>query len=173
MTFWTFVAIGLLGVVSLRWLAKRRIVYRGVPLPGLRRFVSSLLARADGGFFIADRESGPGFLQLALRQYRAGQCSVEFGLPDVDWSRNEFDAVVAALEKESFAPGVEPGEGSVSRFVRVLVAGPEARVIERSMSLLDLVARSLGWNEETTFRVRFGGSLALGRALERARSRGA
>ena len=41
------------------------------------------------------------------------------------------------------------------------------------MELLELVTGELGWAHENTFRVRFGGSLAVGRTLERVGARGA
>ena len=171
MFFWIVVALILGGVAFVLWFGKRPVIYRRILLSGLRRFVASLPAQmSPGGFFIADRESGPGFLQVALREYGHVECTLEFGLPQVDWSADRFPAIVAALQTARFDPIVEPAEGSVSRFLRVLIRGPEPHVIQRSMQLLQLVARELGW--ETTFRVRFGGSLAVGRTRESVGARG-
>jgi len=128
---------------------------------------------APGGFFIADRETGPGFLQLALRDYGHMQCTLEFGLPETDWSAERFDAVVAGLKSARFEPTVDHGRGSVSRFLRVVIAGPEPHVIQRADQLLALAARDLGWSEGVRFRVKFGGAIVAGRALERLRARGA
>jgi hypothetical protein len=136
--------------------------------------VASLPAQmAPGGFFIADRESGPGFLQLALRDYGHMRCTLEFGLPELDWSSERFPVIKESLKRAHFDPAVELGQGAVRRFLRVLIAGPEPQVIERAEQLLNLVASELGWSQTTTFRVRFGGSLAPGRTLERVRARGA
>ena len=173
MSIWIVVALVLLAAVFLRWLGKRPATYKRIPLSGLSRFVASLPAQmAPGGFFIADRERGSGFLQVALREYGHLRCTLEFGLPELDWSAHRFSEVVASLQRAHFEPVVEPGRGGVSRFMRVLIAGPEAHVVERTMQLLQLVARELGW-EQSTYRVRFGGSLALGRPLEKVRARGA
>ncbi len=171
---WIVVALIAGAVALLLWLGKRPVTYRGVAVSGLRRFVSSLPAQmAPGGFFIADRESGPGFLQLALREYGHMRCTLEFGLPEVEWSAERFATVEASLKTAHFAPVIEQGQGTVSRFLRVIVAGPEPHVIERAEQLLALVATELGWGPATTFRVRFGGSIAPGRTLERLRARGA
>jgi hypothetical protein len=171
---WIVVAVIVGAVVFLLWFGKRPVTYRRVSLSGLHRFVSSLPAQmAPGGFFIADRESGPGFLQLALREYGHMRCTLEFGLPEVDWSAERFATVAESLRTAHFEPVIEPGRGTVSRFLRVMVAGPEPHVIERAEQLLALVARELGWGPATTFRVRFGGSIAPGRTLERLRARGA
>lgn len=169
MTFWVAALIVIsVMVVFFFWFGKRPVIYRRIALPDLRRFVASLPAQMEpGGFFIADRESGPGFLQLALREYGHMQCTLEFGLPEVNWSTSRFDEVVAGAKAAHFDVTVEPGRGAVSRFLRVAIAGPEPHVIERSEQLLALVARSLGWDQGTTYRVRFGGSLDPGRSRER------
>ena len=174
MTFWIVVAVIIGAVTLFLWLGKRPVIHRRIPLSGLRRFIASLPAQmAPGGFFIADRESGPGFLQLALREYGHMRCTLEFGLPELDWSTEPFSVVEASLRAAHFEPSVEPGSGAVSRFLRVLIVGPEPHVIERADQLLAQVAQDLGWAPDTTFRVRFGGSLAPGRTLERLRARGA
>jgi len=174
MTTWIVLALIIGAVALFLWLGKRPVTHRRVPLANLRRFVASLPAQmAPGGFFIADREAGPGFLQLALQDYGHMRCAVEFGLPDVDWSADHFEAVVASLKTAHFEPTVEEGRGAVSRFLRVVISGPEEHVIERADQLLGLVARHLGWDSGSTFRIRFGGSFAPGRTLERLRARGA
>ena len=174
MSIWIVVAV-IVGALAFAFLlGSRPLIHRRIPLSGLRRFVASLPAQmAPGGFFIADRESGPGFLQLALREYSHRRCTLEFGLPELDWSAEHFGTVEASLTAAHFEPVVEPGRGAVSRFMRVLIAGPEAQVIERSQELFALVARDMGWDPATTFRVRFGGTLAYGRTFERLRARGA
>ena len=174
MTFWIVLAVIIGAIAFFLWFGKRPVIYRRVPVSGLRRFIASLPAQmAPGGLFIADRESGPGFLQLALREYGHMRCALEFGLPEVDWSTARFSVVEASLRAAHFGPSVEPGSDTVSRFLRVLIAGPEPHVIERADQLLALVAQDLGWGPDPTFRVRFGGSLAPGRTLERLRARGA
>lgn len=173
MAVWIIGAV-VVAAVALWWFGKQPVTHRRIPLAGLRRFVASLPAQmAPGGFFIADRESGPGFLQLALRDYGHMRCTLEFGLPELDWSKERFAAVTTALKAAHYDPVVEPGRGAVSRFLRVIIAGPEENVIARGDQLLSLVSRELGWEPGGTFRVRFGGSIEPGRALERFGARGA
>lgn len=174
MTFLIVLLVIIGALASFWWWGRRPVIYRRVPLSSLRQFVASLTAQmAPGGFFIADRESGPGFLQLALRDYGHLQCTLEFGLPEVEWSAKALPRVEASLKAAHFETAVEPGRGAVPRFLRVLIAGPEPSVIERSEQLLGMVVRDLGWGPDTTFRVHFGGSLAPGRALKRVRAHGA
>ena len=102
MTFWIVLVI--IGAVAvLWWFGKQPVKHRRIPLSGLRRFVASLPAQmAPGGFFIADREAGPGFLQLALREYGHVQCTLEFGLPEVEWSTEFFPVIEASLRAAHF-----------------------------------------------------------------------
>jgi len=161
-SLWILVALVL--VVRLVWWPARPRLYREVPLPGLRRFVTGLLAQmASGGFFIADRRDGPGFLPLALREVRGEIYVVEFGLPESNWSASEFESARAAFAIAGFEPTVETGVGPVSRFLRVEMEGSQPAVTERVMALLELAVRQLNWREESTFDVRFGGPLDLAR----------
>ena len=174
MTLWIALTVTVVAVFLVRYLLKLPFIHRRIALAELRRFVATLpMTRDPGGFFIANREHAPGFLQVALREYRDFRCTLEFGLPEVDWSAHRFPDVVASLQASHFAPTVEVGSGAVSRFLRVVLAGSEDRVIERCMELLVQVATELGWPPETTFRVQLGGPIAVGRAAERVRARGA
>jgi hypothetical protein len=164
-------------LATLLWWGMRPRVHRNVPLAGLRRFVESLMVQmAPGGFFVAQRVSGDGFLQLALRSVRGERYTLEFGLPDVAWSAGGFDSLHTALAREAFAPAVEGGAGQVARFMRVVLDGSASDVAERAVALFRLAARSLQWPDETAFNVHFGGSLDVTRIrahLARAKKRGA
>lgn len=72
---------------------------RGVLLADLKRYVESfLLQLAAGSVLLMERESKPGFLQLAILERRDQRLGVEFGLPDADWSHDQFDLVHELLE---------------------------------------------------------------------------
>ena len=174
------VLVGLLALVllgGLLWWGKRPRIYRNVPISGLRRFVWSLLAQmGPGGFFLAERQGGAGFLQLAVRSAARDAQAVEFGLPEIEWSAAHFAAARAALARHQFAITVEPGTGGVSQFMRVAISGRTDDVIGRVMTLFEVVADALGWDASSTFTVRFGGPLDLPRIraqLAAARGRGA
>jgi hypothetical protein len=164
--------LGLLPVVL--WLGRRPLIHRRVTLADLRRFARTLAAwHAPGSFFIAERESGPGFLQLALRDAHGDVRVMEYGLPDVAWSAAQFADVQAALA--DLDPTVEGGTGTVSRFLRVVMTGDEDQVVQQAVDLFARVAATFGWEAQTTFRVRIQGPRAQG-ALHRAlagRARGA
>ena len=164
-------------VAALLWWGKRPRIYRNVPLAGLRRFISSLLAQmGTGGFFVAERQSGAGFLQLALRSASPDSYAVEFGLPEIDWSASRFGTVEAALARHQFDVKVERGTGEVSQFMRVSITGRSEEVIDRVMALFEVVAAALGWDPSSTFTVRFGGPLDIPRIraqLAAATGRGA
>jgi hypothetical protein len=175
--------LALFGIVALAlvaaalWYGMRPRVYRNISLKELRRFVSSLLAQmAPGGFFVAERQGGAGFLQLALRTATPDFYTVEFGLPEIDWSAPHFEAVRAALERNAFEDTIEEGAGEVSRFMRVVITGTAEQVGDRAVTLFKSVAESMGWGTSSTFAVRFGGPLDLPRIraqLAAARGRGA
>src|SRR2546430_5982863 len=89
LVLFSFIVVALLAGLS--WWGKRPRIYRNVPLNGLRRFIWSLLAQmASGGFLVADRRGGAGFLQLALRSPSDDSYAIEFGLPEIDWSAPHF-----------------------------------------------------------------------------------
>ncbi|SRR6266550_1348080 len=157
-----FTAVALLA--GLWWWGKRPRIYRNVPLSGLRRFVWSLLAQmAPGGFLVADRRGGAGFLQLALRSASVDSYAVEFGLPEIDWSAPHFEAVRAALARQHFEVALEQGSGEVSHFMRVTITGRSEEVIGGVSKLFEVVADTLGWGTSPTFTVRFGGPLDVPR----------
>jgi hypothetical protein len=151
-------ALGLI-VLLLRWGSQPKI-HRRIPLADLRRFVTSLPAQmSDGSAFIADRQGGEGFLQLALRGFKEGVLTVEFGLPNVPWSATRFGSVVDHLRQAGFAPALDAGAGAVATFLRVTLSGPTSETSDRVMQLFSLVANSLGWGDAPTFDVRIQGSL--------------
>jgi len=156
------VVLGALGALW-RWGTRAR-VYRKVPLQGLRRYVWSLLAQmGPGGFLVAERREGAGFLQLAMRSAASETFTVEFGLPEIAWSVGAFDTVGASIRAQSFEASFEPGTGQVSRFMRVPLTGSSEEVIDRALALFQLVATGLDWGASPTFNVHFGGPLDLPR----------
>jgi hypothetical protein len=147
--------------VALLWLrGAQPYAHRHVPLSGFPRLLDAFLGKLDtGGVLIADRESGEGFLQLAIGNWNAQWHEVEFGLPDVGWSTHYFEATVSALANAGFTPAVEPGSGQVSRFLRVRITGPAPLLRERLSQLLVVAATALSWSPGDLFTVRLKGPL--------------
>jgi hypothetical protein len=146
-----------------RW-GTRSVIHRNVPINGLRSYVESLLAQmGPGGYLIAKRRNGDGFLQLAMRGVTPDTYSVEFGLPEIDWSASDFEAVRQSITAQGFEATVELRSGRVSRFMRVVVAGSRETVIDQSLALFELVAAGLRWTDAPTFDVQFGGPLDFAR----------
>src|SRR6266568_870753 len=78
--------------------AGQPLAYRHLLLEEVERFLELFLHQAGvGSVFVLTRESGPGFLQLALISRRGDNEQLEFGLPDADWCAHRFDAVREAL----------------------------------------------------------------------------
>src|SRR5690242_8557277 len=100
--FWALgavVVVVMLGAYAWR-AAHRPLPYRHLLLPQVERFLDVFLHQGgDGSVLMLSRESGAGFLQLALISRRGDKERLEFGLPDVDWSADHFDAVREALER--------------------------------------------------------------------------
>jgi len=173
-----FLGVAALALVAAAWwFGTRPRVYRNIPLNGLRRFVSSLLSQmAPGGFFVANRQGGAGFLQLALRTTTPQSYTVEFGLPEIDWSAPHFESVRSAVERDAFEHTIEQGTGDVSRFMRIVITGTAEQVGDRALTLFKIVADTLGWDASSSFTVRFGGTLDVPRIrahLASTRGRGA
>jgi hypothetical protein len=59
-----------------------------------------------------ERESKPGFLQLAILERRDQRLGVEFGLPDADWSHDQFELVHDAMDSAGYGSEVETNEGN-------------------------------------------------------------
>lgn len=155
------VAAAFVVIVAFWQWGKRPAYKRGVPLDGLQVSIDSFLVQmSPGSVLTAEREGGPGFLQLSLSSATAEWQSVEFGLPRTDWSTDAFEIVAARLQASGFAVEVEPVPfGKVPVFLRVSLAGPTIELGSRADQLLRLVAEALEWPRTTRFAIHASGGL--------------
>jgi hypothetical protein len=147
------VLVALLGGRWLWWNGKQPIRYRTRLEEILARHVPNLLREAPfSEFFIAQRANGPGFLQLAVTEANGDWRTVQFGLPDADWAREDFDAVDRVLRASSFIPTIETGTSDrVPRFLRLSLTGPIDALVPQVEKVLSLVARTLKWDPATEY----------------------
>ena len=64
---------------------------------------------------LMERENAAGLLQLKLRSADANDVTVEIGMPEVDWSMDEFDGIEVQLGDAGFATRIGGGE-AVARY---------------------------------------------------------
>lgn len=129
----------------LRWLDEP-IAYRGLLLTDIRRYVESfLLQLGPGSVLVLERETKPGFLQLAITERRDQWRRVEFGLPDDEWSTRVFDPVHTALASAGYDTHVETNDGNrrIPRFLRVHVEGNYHDLTLTLMQVLAIAANKL------------------------------
>jgi len=127
---WLWLIVGIIlfagvVVVLLRW-ANQPIAYRGLLLADSERFLHDFLLQfSTGSVCFFDRESGPGFLQLAIGERHGEQLEVEFGVPDAEWSREQFNSVHAAMDNAGHRNHVQTnlGNNDIPRFLRVYIQG--------------------------------------------------
>ena len=133
--------------------------HAGVRADEIRRFVSGLAVQmAPGSTMIAERTSSPGFLQFALLSGQKNWAEIEFGIPDIDWSANNFVTVSERLHKAGFHPAIEQGTGNVSRFLRVRIAGAPSDVAAKGQEIATVAIDALAWHDPT-FTVRLEGGI--------------
>lgn len=144
------------------WLNKP-IAYRGLPLTDLTRFVETfLLQLAPGSVFLLERETKPGFLQLAMIDRRDQWRTIEFGLPDDEWSHNQFDLVHAAMQSAGYSTEVETNEGNkqIPRFLRVYVEGNTDELTIVLLQLLETAANKLEFGVQDRYTLQMLGETA-------------
>lgn len=162
---WIWFIIGfilLLGVavVFLRW-AGKPIPYRGLELSNTEKFLNSFLQQLDtGSVFVLERESGAGFLQLAIREHKGDRLVVEFGIPDAEWSREHFDSLQAVMRNAGYSNQIESNasNNAVPRFLRVLIKGSRNELTAASLLVLQLAAKELEFKTDERYTLRMSGS---------------
>jgi len=127
-----------------------------VTLETMPGWVNQMLRRnASGSFLIFDANGREGFLQIALNAREGGWRRVEFGLPDTDWSHENFALAVLTLGADAAECIVEedPRNTLVPRFLTVILEGDSANVGARTAALLRSAAQTLGFPAGQTFTV--------------------
>ena len=160
MPFWVWLVSGIGALVVLARLLRRPIYRRHRTLNDVTKLVDSFLRGMDtGAVWIAEREAGPGFLQLALVANQTLQQAIELGLPDVDWSASRFDAVIAAVRTAGFSSELEAsGTDPIPRFLRVRCTGHRPQLTQDAVRMLAVVAQALDWDAYETYTVHWGGT---------------
>jgi hypothetical protein len=165
LSIWLIVGIALMAIVviGLLYWANQPIAYRGLLLTDSQRFLESfILQSGTGSVFLLERQSSPGFLQLAIGEQQGPKLEVEFGLPDAEWSRKHFDLVHAATKNAGYSNRIEtnPGNKDIPRFLRVYVAGNRGDLILGSLQILQLAADKLGFNKDDRYTLRMSGAMS-------------
>jgi hypothetical protein len=160
MPFWVWVLLGIGALVGLRRLLNRPIYRRHRTLDDVTKLVDSFLRGMDtGAVWVAEREAGPGFLQLAIVANQTLKQTVELGLPDVDWSESRFETVLEAVQTAGFAVQLETSNTDpIPRFLRVRCRGRGPQLTQDALHLLAVVAKGLGWGTAETYTVHWKGS---------------
>jgi hypothetical protein len=136
------------------------IPYRGLLLTDIRRLLEGFLHQlGPGSVILLERETKPGFLQLAISERSDQWLRVEFGLPDADWSHNQFDQVHDAMESAGYSIEVETNEGNeqIPRFLRVYVEGNRDDLTITLLELLETAANKLGFEVEDRYTLQASG----------------
>src|SRR5438094_7415483 len=137
--------------------AGQPLAYRHLLLREVERFLEGFLHQAGvGSVFVLTRESGPGFLQLALISRNRDKEQIEFGLPDADWCAHRFDAVREALEGDAFFFHVQEDSrnAAVPRFLRVRMQGNRQELVPTLMHVLSLAAQQLEFDAQDRYTLR-------------------
>ncbi|HEX8242685.1 MAG TPA: hypothetical protein VF541_04305 [Longimicrobium sp.] len=148
-------------VLVTRELRRARRARSRVTVDQLSRWVNSMLLRcAPGATLLAAANGGPKFLQLAVTGREDEWRRVEFGLPDAEWSHENFALAALSLEEGAAAASVEhaPENAHVPRFLRITLEGERAEVTERASELLRRAAAVLELAPEQTYTVSVQGS---------------
>lgn len=100
-----------------------------------------------GSVMLMERENAAGLLQLKLRSADANDVTVEIGMPEVDWSMDEFDGIEVQLGDAGFATRIGGGRGcsTVRRFLRASTSGEKGAVVSSVTRGIGVVGASLGW----------------------------
>jgi hypothetical protein len=159
MPFWGFILLGIAASAILVWWGMRPVYYHHRTLANVPKLVDSFLSEmSTGAVWFAEREGGPGFLQLRLASNQLHEQVVEFWLPDVEWARGSFDSAMRTFTDSGFTPTLEaPASGQATRFLRVRCAEPRPRILETSLNLLAIAATGLGWEPSQTYTVHWEG----------------
>ena len=110
---------------------------------------------APGSVLVAEPNARDGFLQFALTESRNQWRTVEFGLPDTDWSRGSFADVQDTLAAAGLRCTIDhaDADGPVRRFLRARVGGDGAEVLKILATLCPRLAAAMGYPENQTYRI--------------------
>jgi hypothetical protein len=144
-----------------RWPSKP-VAYRGLLLTDLKKFVEGfLLQLGPGSVFLLERETKPGFLQFAIAERRDRWLKVEYGLPDDEWSRRQFDLVQATMANAGYDTNVETDDENkqIPRFLRVYFEGNRDDLTLTLLQVLEVAANKLEFGIEDRYTLQMLGEI--------------
>ena len=144
-----------------RWPSKP-ISYSGLLLTDLKQFVEGfLLQLRPGSVFLLERETKTGFLQFAIAERHDQWLKVEYGLPDDEWSRRQFDLVHAAMANAGYDANVETDDENkqIPRFLRVYVEGNRGDLTLTLLQVLEMAANKLEFGIEDRYTLQMLGEI--------------
>ncbi len=143
----------------LRWPSKP-VAYRGLLLTDLKQFVDGFLLQfGPGSVLLLERETKPGFLQFAIAERRDQWLKDEYGLPDDEWSRRQFDLVQVTMANAGYDTNVERDDENkqIPRFLRVYVEGNRDDLTLTLLQLLEMAANKLEFGIEDRYTLQMWG----------------
>jgi len=147
-------AVGLYQWIRLQQLRRR------ASITDLTAWVGTLLRSfAPGSVLIAEPNGKDGFLQFALTHRNQEWRTLEFGLPETDWSLAAMAEIQVLLDSEGISWKIEVAqpEQTIRCFLRAEFDGERAHVLQRVSSLVPRIAAAMGHSELQTYQVRLLG----------------
>lgn len=161
-------------VVLYQWVRWDRL-RRHAPATSIAAWIGTLLRDfAPGAVLIAEPNGKDGFIQFALTQRRKEWRTLEFGLPETEWSRPVMGDIQALLDSAgvSWTYADLVGVQATPRFLRAEFVGERTDILHRMSNLVPHLAVAMGYSVHQTYRIRLLGSEApeyrreLGEKLE-------
>lgn len=155
---WIAITIALIGAITGWWIRARYT--RGVSAINVERYVEEFAGySAPGGVLEVRHEQREQLLQFAKRDESQGLGLLEFGFPDMQWSRNYFPEILKRVEAAGFSCIVEEGPlgAPVRRFLSVIYGANADDIAKRTRELLAICGNVMEFGPSDTFKVRFRG----------------
>jgi hypothetical protein len=167
---WIAITIALL-VAIIGWSIRARYT-RGVRAESVGRYVEEFAEySAPAGVLEVQRERSEQLLQFAKRDESQGLGLIEFGFPEMSWSRSYFPEILNRAEAAGFSCIVEEGPvgAPVRRFLRVRYGANGDEIAEQSRDILAICSDVMGFGPSDTFKIRFRGVISPD-AMDRIRA---
>lgn len=153
------VLAALFAVVVYQWLRLLRLRQRA-SVTDVAAWLGTLLRSfAPGSVLIAKPNGKDGFLQFALTHRDREWRTLEFGLPETDWSRAAMVDIQALLSSAGVSWTLEdaPPGSTIVAFLRAELYGDRADVLERASNLVPRLAAAMGYSVHQTYQVQLLG----------------
>lgn len=136
----------LMGALSYQWWRWQRL-RRHASITDVTGWTATLLRGfAPGSVLIAEPNGREGFIQYAVTARRHELRTLEFGLPEVDWSRTAITPIQTLMDSMGISWTFEQADTTheVQRFLRAEIHGTRAEVLSCIGSLTPRIAGALG-----------------------------